>query len=298
MVSYAIAKIPASGYETYFMKRLLFVAVPLILLVFAFRPVHFHTVSGTIADDKGSPIPNVSVRVKGTTTGVISKSDGTYNILLPDANGTLIFSAVGYEKKEVRVNGRATINVSLSASSTKTTEVVVTGLGKKQDMYARGYTTSPMASNNYMYSPTVSTDYKASYDKSYYLKDEVGEEYNREGYDKIVENRFLKVTDNPLSTFSIDVDAASYSNIRRFLNNGQLPPEGAVRIEEMVNYFTYDYPQPNNDQPFSINTEISDAPWNKDHKLVLLGLQGKKIPTDNLPPSNLVFLIDLSGSMW
>ena len=82
-----------------------------------------------------------------------------------------------------------------------------------------------------------------------------------------------------------------------FLNQGQLPPAGAVRIEEMVNYFHYEYPQPTNDDPFSINTEISDAPWNKDHKLVLIGLQGKKIPTENLPASNLVFLIDVSGSM-
>ncbi|MBL0130681.1 MAG: VWA domain-containing protein [Chitinophagaceae bacterium] len=111
------------------------------------------------------------------------------------------------------------------------------------------------------------------------------------------ENKFLKVKDNPLSTFSIDVDAASYSNVRRFLNQGQLPPAGAVRIEEMVNYFHYEYPQPANNEPFSINTEISDAPWNKDHKLVLIGLQGKKIPTENLPASNLVFLIDVSGSM-
>jgi Ca-activated chloride channel family protein len=85
--------------------------------------------------------------------------------------------------------------------------------------------------------------------------------------------------------------------VRRYLNNGQLPPAGAVRIEEMINYFHYQYPQPEGDKPFSINTEISDAPWNKDHKLVLIGLQGKKIPTENLPASNLVFLVDVSGSM-
>jgi Ca-activated chloride channel family protein len=93
------------------------------------------------------------------------------------------------------------------------------------------------------------------------------------------------------------VDAASYSNIRRFINEGRVPPAGAVRIEEMVNYFKYDYPQPNGDDPFSINTEISDAPWNREHKLVLIGLQGKNIPVEKLPKSNLVFLIDVSGSM-
>ncbi|MEI9910817.1 MAG: von Willebrand factor type A domain-containing protein [Bacteroidota bacterium] len=133
------------------------------------------------------------------------------------------------------------------------------------------------------------------YDKRY--PGDLETEFNTEGYDNISENRFLKVTDNPLSTFSIDVDAASYSNVRRYINQGELPPAGAVRIEEMINYFHYEYPQPDNGQPFSINTEISDAPWNKEHKLVLIGLQGKKIPVGNLPASNLVFLVDVSGSM-
>ncbi|MEJ7677298.1 MAG: VWA domain-containing protein [Segetibacter sp.] len=122
-------------------------------------------------------------------------------------------------------------------------------------------------------------------------------DFNREGYDRIIENRFLKATDNPLSTFSIDVDAASYSNIRRMLNYNQLPPAGAVRIEEMINYFTYTYPQPAGEDPFSINTEIAKCPWKEEHKIVSIGLQGKKIPTGNLPPSNLTFLIDVSGSM-
>jgi Ca-activated chloride channel family protein len=109
-----------------------------------------------------------------------------------------------------------------------------------------------------------------------YNADGINEDFNTEGYDIVSENKFLKATDNPLSTFSIDVDAASYSNVRRFLSQGQLPPAGAVRIEEMINYFHYEYPQPKDDQPFSINTEISDAPWNKEHKLVLIGLQGKE----------------------
>ncbi|MEP7258930.1 MAG: VWA domain-containing protein, partial [Flavitalea sp.] len=115
--------------------------------------------------------------------------------------------------------------------------------------------------------------------------------------DHIVENKFLEPAGNPLSTFSIDVDEASYSNVRRYLLNGSLPPAGAVRIEEMINYFDYDYPQPKNDDPFSVNTEISDCPWSPQHRLVHIGLQGKEIPLQNLPSSNLVFLIDVSGSM-
>lgn len=121
--------------------------------------------------------------------------------------------------------------------------------------------------------------------------------FNTEEYDRIYENQFLKVTDKPLSTFSIDVDAASYSNMRRFLMNNSLPPKDAVRIEEMINYFTYTYKAPKNGDPFSITTEMGPCPWNNKHKLVHIGLQGMKVETDSLPPSNLVFLLDVSGSM-
>ena len=121
--------------------------------------------------------------------------------------------------------------------------------------------------------------------------------FNTEDYDNIIENQFLSATQNPLSTFSIDVDEASYSNIRRLINEGSLPPAGAVRIEEMINYFDYDYPKPSGSIPFLINTEIAACPWNTKHRLIHVGLQGKEIPTDNLPNSNLVFLIDVSGSM-
>lgn len=129
------------------------------------------------------------------------------------------------------------------------------------------------------------------------LPEKAKEEFNTEDYDNIVENKFLTATKNPLSTFSIDVDEAAYSNVRRYLENGSMPPAGAVRIEEMINYFDYVYPKPQNGEPFTVNTEISDCPWNTQHRLVHIGLQGKEIPVNNLPPSNMVFLIDVSGSM-
>lgn len=122
-------------------------------------------------------------------------------------------------------------------------------------------------------------------------------DFNTEDYNHIIENKFLSVFQQPLSTFSIDVDRASYSNIRRFIQNGSLPPKGAVRIEEMINYFDYNYAPPTKDDPFAVYTEIADCPWNVKHRLVQIGLQGKKISTQNLPASNLVFLIDVSGSM-
>ncbi|AZA84456.1 VWA domain-containing protein [Chryseobacterium lactis] len=120
---------------------------------------------------------------------------------------------------------------------------------------------------------------------------------NDESYDSFVENPFESAHSQPLSTFSIDVDNASYSNVRRMINNGQVVDKNAVRIEEMINYFKYDYPQPKNAEPFSINTEYNESPWNPGHKLLKIGLQGKNIPQDHLPASNLIFLIDVSGSM-
>ena len=123
------------------------------------------------------------------------------------------------------------------------------------------------------------------------------DQFNTEAYAHNPENNFKTAKSTPLSTFSIDVDAASYSNMRRFINNGQNPPIDAVRIEEMVNYFNYNYPQPKDNDPFSITTEMSDCAWNPKHKLIHIGIQGKEIEADNLPSSNLVFLLDVSGSM-
>ncbi len=122
-------------------------------------------------------------------------------------------------------------------------------------------------------------------------------EVSQEEYDDFVENPFESPKSAPLSTFSIDVDNASYTNVRRFINNGQTVPKDAVRVEEMMNFFKYKYPQPQDQHPFSINAEYSECPWNPKHQLLKIGLQGKNIPTESLPASNLVFLIDVSGSM-
>ena len=123
------------------------------------------------------------------------------------------------------------------------------------------------------------------------------ETFNHGGHAEIIENKFHEARSERFSTFGIDVDAASYTIMRRYLSMGHLPPADAVRIEEMINYFSYDYPDPSGDAPFSINTEVASCPWNPDHRLVHIGLQGKRINTADLPPSNLVFLIDVSGSM-
>ncbi|MCP4375294.1 MAG: VWA domain-containing protein [bacterium] len=123
--------------------------------------------------------------------------------------------------------------------------------------------------------------------------------HNTETYDHIIDNAFKRVSDHPLSTFSTDVDTASYANVRRFLNQKQLPPPGAVRIEEMVNYFTYSYDQPTSrsPHPFAVHTDVASCPWEPKHRLVRIALKGREINPNKRPPSNLVFLLDVSGSM-
>jgi Ca-activated chloride channel homolog len=303
------------------MKRLVFMLIPVALIMLAFRPIHSHTVSGTITDDNGTPLSSARVFVKGTNTATVSRQDGTYTITATDKNSTLVFSSVGYATQEIKIKGRNIIDISLKSAGAELQEVVVIGYGTQKKKDLTGSVTTISTDQIYRSQAPVSqqlqgkaagiaignhgsganirirgiSSQKRKKQSGFY--DQTVEDFNTEGYDNIQENMFLKASENPLSTFSIDVDAASYSNVRRFLSQGQLPPAGAVRIEEMINYFHYEYPQPQNDHPFSINTEISNAPWNKEHKLVLIGLQGKKIPTHNLPASNLVFLIDVSGSM-
>lgn len=124
-----------------------------------------------------------------------------------------------------------------------------------------------------------------------------GSQFNTEAYDRVYDNPFLSARQNPLSTFSIDVDTASYSNVRRFLGQGRLPPKDAVRIEELVNYFPYHYPPPNDGKPFSAHVEVAGCPWNTEHSLARIALKGKEISPGERPPANLVFLLDVSGSM-
>lgn len=285
------------------MRYTLSACLCLLFVMMAFRSPVEYVVSGKITDEVGKPMPNVSIIIKGTKTGTTSRQDGSFELKVKTEKATLIFAAVGYMEKEVKVSSiKNVVSVSMSLSSDHLEEVVVMGYGARRKKDLTGsmhqaaplyYSTTPGNGNRLSYDFSVNGEKPKTYQRDY--DDAKG--LDREGYDAIIENRFLTATENPLSTFSIDVDAASYSNVRRILNSGQLPPAGAVRIEEMVNYFQYEYPQPVGEDPFSINTEMADCPWNNKHKLVLIGLQGRKIPTENLPPSNLVFLIDVSGSM-
>lgn len=280
-----------------------FLALCMFILVVAFTYTNRFAVKGKITDEKGVAISGASVVLKGSTTGTSTNSTGEFSIEVPGVKTKLVISAIGFETKEVVVKDEKEIVIVLKRQSENLQEVVITGYGTQLQGAAAGIRIRGMASTKYT-PPMIAHDYEVVdfnqigvYDKKMNVPGDSNKEYNREGYDRIVENRFLKATENPLSTFSIDVDAASYSNVRRMLNNNQLPPAGAVRIEELINYFSYKYPQPTGADPFSINTEIANCPWNEEHRIVSIGLQGKKIPVDNLPPSNLTFLIDVSGSM-
>jgi Ca-activated chloride channel homolog len=123
------------------------------------------------------------------------------------------------------------------------------------------------------------------------------QDFDTASYDHVSENPFLPAATNPLSTFSIDVDTASYSNVRRFIDSGSLPPKDAVRVEEMINYFSYDYREPEDDKPFSIDLDATACPWDGSHRLLRIGLKGREVANENRPASNLVFLLDVSGSM-
>jgi len=253
-------------------------------------------ITGKLTDDKGNAIAGVSVNIKGTKTGTVTDVNGKYSITITENKTILVFSYVGFKTKEVNVKNRNIIDVSLVPATESLDEVVVIGYSaKRKPGEEEGLTEDKAFSVDVAMNLPRSSNPEDIVDKFDSLR--FNSNFNTAGYDQIVENPFLKVNDNPLSTFSIDVDAASYSNVRHFINNGQLPPPGAVRIEELINYFSYQYPQPAGNDPFSVNTEMAECPWNSKHKLALIGLQGRIIPYETLPSSNLVFLIDVSGSM-
>ncbi|MEA1887581.1 MAG: von Willebrand factor type A domain-containing protein [Bacteroidota bacterium] len=245
-------------------------------------------ITGTISNEKGQPLPGVSVGIDNTKTYVLTDINGYYSIRVGEKAVNLVFSLKGYITTVEKIGNRTLINVSMQAINQKE----IDSLTEQEAMDARPGRIMPdrikKTSASYQMMGGVS---------AYNQPDWYNKNFNTEGYSTIHENAYKSVLNNPLSTFSIDVDRASYSNIRRFINQGQRPPIDAVRIEEMINYFTYDYPEPGNEHPFAVYTEIAGCPWNADHYLMHIGLKGKSIDRESLPASNLVFLLDVSGSM-
>ena len=280
---YGISEIPAS-YEkcltknSIVMKNSLIIFAMVILAAVAISFSESRIITGKVTDETGNPLAGVSVSIKGTTTGTVTDVKGSYQISVADYDKILIFSFAGYITAEEPISGKNVINVGMNPETIMMDEMVVTGYGAKKEKAA-------------MNAPSASV----AYDRASFQR--YNNNFNTEGYAAVTENGFKNVKNNPLSTFSIDVDNASYSNIRRFINSGSLPPADAVRIEEMINYFKFNYPEPSGVHPFSVYTELAVCPWNRNHTLLQVGLRGKSIDKSSLPPSNLVFLIDVSGSM-
>ncbi|MFC0316721.1 MULTISPECIES: YfbK domain-containing protein [Olivibacter] len=258
--------------------------ISVILLLFSllsFKPSSELTVNGIVynqADQLG--IAGVSVLIEGTTIGTLTDAKGRYTIKLTPRAKFLIFSKLGFESKRVAIGAGKQLDVTLIPSVALQEITVVEHAHVKK----RGAQTLMAYSPGLHVRPPSSPFYMQHLPST-------------EDYQKIKENGFVSPKKEPLSTFAVDVDGASYSNIRRFINNGQLPPKDAIRLEEMINYFQYNLPAPQNNEPVAIHTELSQAPWNPHHRLLRIALKAKAIDAAKLPPANLVFLIDVSGSM-
>jgi Ca-activated chloride channel family protein len=272
------------------------------------------TITGKIVDAETNE-PLTGANIGTVEKGVLTQADvnGNYKVIVAPGS-TLVFSFIGYYGASVKLKpGQKVLNISLTANSKALNDVVVRGYVKRNREQTTGssyiITGKEVQDNpvgnvtqllqgktkglNIQNAPRV--EYYPTKPISGYLPNAISP--GTEDYDRIVENQFTDPKTTPLSTFAVDVDKASYANIRRFINAGQLPPKNAVRIEELINYFNYNLPEPSNGDPVAIQTELATAPWNNKHQLVRIGLKAKDVKTDKLPASNLVFLVDVSGSM-
>lgn len=279
------------------MKAKLFLLLALILSISV--NAQERIISGKVIDETGSAIPGVNISVKETSQTTVSDVNGKYSIKVATKDAILQFSFVGFVTQNIKVKEKKTINVTLKEDIKSLQEVIVSG----NDVMMQGRVAGVSVSSNVKTKAKMSAaggTYATHMMPAPAMPPRMAPEAisDNEEYKDEKEIGFKATDKDPQTTFSIDVDRAAYTNVRRFImQNGQLPPKEAVRIEEMINYFDYNYAQPKGKDPINIETEISDSPWNKGLKILHIGLQAKTIPTDNLPASNLVFLIDVSGSM-
>jgi Ca-activated chloride channel family protein len=277
-------------------------SIIIALLVLNLNAFSQAMISGKVTDKEKNPIENASVYLyKNSNKISVQKTDATglyaFKNLKPGTYN-LFANADHYQKALLQsavlgTNSTLTLHFVLKAETT-IVELDAETETKKDKKEKSSHVCLEAMSND----RSVNTVACGGISRQSYTGYDYNQiQHNTESYDYIEENNFKTAYDNPLSTFSIDVDRASYSNVRRFIRNNQAPPKDAVRVEEMINYFDYDYPQPENGHPFSINTEMSTCPWNENHELLMIGLKGKETQDTEIPASNIVFLIDVSGSM-
>ena len=284
-------------------------------------------VIGTVADAAtATPLSGVQIHADGLMASTLTARDGGYLLRLPPAatgEVTIRAELIGYRSMTKRVSlGADSVPVDFALESTRrqdrvapTMDELAVSIGTANEsavQRSRGEggvlvpSQAAVAARKAGATPSATRAVAAQarllsareFDRlAYDLRGRYNRDFEREGYERIYENEFRAVGSNPLSTFGIDVDRASYANVRRFIREGRLPPADAVRIEELINYFTYDFAAPEGPDPFSVRTEVAPAPWNPLHYLVRIGIQGRRIDMENLPATNLVFLLDVSGSM-
>jgi Ca-activated chloride channel family protein len=257
-------------------------------------------IEGSVRDQAGNPIANAQVFVVGTSVSAITETSGAYRLRqVPVGTQTVRAAFIGYRSTEVANvpvrKGKVTrLDLILEQTAVELSEITVLeyGAGRAEEAPANTKTSAvPSVPRGARVAGGVAAGIAPAGASA------GNEGWNTENYAAIEESRFLPAASNPRSTFSIDVDAASYTNVRRFLTAGQRPPKDAVRIEEFLNYFRYDYPEPKGDERFSVTTDLAVSPWAPDHRLLRIGIKGKSLRTDAVPPSNLVFLLDVSGSI-
>jgi Ca-activated chloride channel family protein len=281
-------------------------ALSLLLLAPAKQGQQTIVIQGRVTDaTRGVGIAGANVRIIGAQVSVGSVDSGHYRIVLAarfrGQEVELNVRAIGYKpatRTMKLVSDTNTVDFALQVDANRLDEVVVTGVtAGNSTITIRGTKSLPGVSSAVPQPASTPTPAFTIDGARQHIPGRNRPVDNTESYDRIVDNPFLGAATNPLSTFSVDVDRASYANIRRFISAGQRPPKDAVRIEELINYFTYEYRGPDDRHPFSVNTEVARAPWHPAHLLVRIALQARRLSPASLPPSNLVFLIDVSGSM-
>ncbi len=285
------------------LKMMLLTTVAMLLSSLTVLAQQPFTVTGVVVNAQTKhPVINVKVALTGSQAAATTDAKGAYSIAAKKGD-RLTFSVSGYQTKTVKVTSTVH-NVSLSPM------VRVTNVEASEDADMQldecvviAYGSSPQKELTGSASAITGRLAGVQVGKKMAQNRHVshGTEYDNasdEDYNHLTENRFKAAASEPLSTFSIDVDAASYSNMRRMINMGRLPTKDAIRTEELVNYFSYSYEKPTGKDPVKFTAEVGVCPWNKEHRLVRIGIKAKEIAPDNLPASNLVFLIDVSGSMY
>ena len=245
-------------------------------------------ITGCVKDSKGALIIGATIIITGTNIGAITDFDGKFALDIPNGS-TLSVLYIGYKTLVVNTNGKSHFELTLDEDELQLDEAIVVSHGRSKRRLAglySGMTSHRRSRGNSKRSSKQNTQTPTSQESA-----------ATDNYTDYGESSFLSASDTPTSTFSIDADGASFANVRKIIQSEYPVPAAAVRVEEFLNYFTFDYPEPDKDENIALDTEISTCPWNSDNYLLRLGMKGKTIEREQLPPSNYVILIDVSGSM-